>query len=251
MGMTLQLLDKAGDQFKHDLLWLTVIIVSIAGALMTLYAVYIGYLFFTATDANRRKAAKDRAIKVVASTLIVFALVFVLQGIKVSFTDLETEKTAESEDSKQDYPYLSYGSSDSKTCKLGWDNDYESNEFFLFTGEFSLGGNDFHANNQTIFDPNGAYHFTKITSVGVVEPQNFNNNGYKTEVVYDNSKSKVKINIYTTSGEFIKIHVLDPTSSPKVKMVAMIQLKELKEPIASAPFTVLLSLADDKVSRFI
>ncbi len=132
MGMTLQLLDTAGDQFMHDLLWLTVIIVSIAGALMTLYAVYIGYLFFTATDANRRKAAKDRAIKVVASTLIVFALVFVLQGIEVSFaTDFVQEKSNNSAPSttnikyQYSYPSVSLNISGDVNDKDGLHGDFQ------------------------------------------------------------------------------------------------------------------------------
>ncbi len=92
MGMTLQLLAEngyKGSQFISDLLWLVVIIVSIAGALMTLYAVYIAYLFFTASDANKRTAAKNRLVKVFATFLIVVALDAILGVIRVEFNSAE------------------------------------------------------------------------------------------------------------------------------------------------------------------
>lgn len=90
MGITAQLLEGyTGTKFMQELGWLVVVIVSIAGALMTLYAVYIGFLFATASDANKRKAAKDRLIKTVASALIVIALSAVLGVINVNFNTVQ------------------------------------------------------------------------------------------------------------------------------------------------------------------
>lgn len=86
MGITTQLLASySGQQFIKDLSWLVVILVSIAGALCTLYAVYIAYLFFTASDPTKRKAAKDRLLKVVSSALIIFVLAGILRLIDVNF----------------------------------------------------------------------------------------------------------------------------------------------------------------------
>ncbi len=92
MGMTTQLLAQqayTGAQFMKDLGNIVVILVSIAGALMTLYAVYIAYLFSTATDAHKRKAARERLIKTVASSLIVIGLAAVLTVINVRFNAAE------------------------------------------------------------------------------------------------------------------------------------------------------------------
>ena len=92
MGFTLQLLEEkgyTGAQFMKDLGWVVVAIVSIAGAFMTVYAIYIAYLFATATDANKRKAAKDRLMKTVASALIVAACASVLAVITVRFDTTE------------------------------------------------------------------------------------------------------------------------------------------------------------------
>lgn len=92
MGFTLQLLEEkgyTGAQFMKDLGWVVVAIVSIAGAFMTVYAIYIAYLFATATDANKRKAAKDRLMKTVASALIVAACASILAVITVRFDTTE------------------------------------------------------------------------------------------------------------------------------------------------------------------
>ena len=91
--MILQLLTEkstyTGEKFIADLGTLVIWIVSIAGALMTLYAVYIGYLFATASDETKRKAAKERLIKTIASSLIVIALASILSVIKVTFDTVE------------------------------------------------------------------------------------------------------------------------------------------------------------------
>ncbi len=88
MGMTLQLLADVytGNNFIKDLGWLVTIIVTVAGALMTLYAVYIFYLFFTASDPTKRKAAKDRAIKIVSSALIIYVMAAALAALNINWT---------------------------------------------------------------------------------------------------------------------------------------------------------------------
>ncbi|MBO4726652.1 MAG: hypothetical protein J5598_03585 [Clostridia bacterium] len=88
--MTTQLL-YSGSDFMKDLGWLTTIIVSLAGALMVLYAVYIGFLFATASDANRRKAARERLIKVMASAFIIIALAALLGAINVRFNTIKDD----------------------------------------------------------------------------------------------------------------------------------------------------------------
>ena len=87
MGFTLQLLEEkgyTGAQFMKDLGWVVVAIVSIAGAFMTVYAIYIAYLFATATDANKRKAAKDRLMKT--------ELFFPIQNPQTGFTEGSTRE---------------------------------------------------------------------------------------------------------------------------------------------------------------
>lgn len=112
MGMIAQLLEgKAytGTQFMTDLRWLTLILVSIAGALMTLYAVYIGYLFATATDEGKRRAAKNRLFKVLGSALIIFAMAAVLKTLDIKFTEVEENNSngalGSIDWSKVDYEY--------------------------------------------------------------------------------------------------------------------------------------------------
>ena len=78
-----------GSKFMDELGEIVIILVTVAGSLMVLYAVYIGYLFATATDAGRRKAAKDRLFKVLSSALIIYALAASLSVIKITFTKVE------------------------------------------------------------------------------------------------------------------------------------------------------------------
>ena len=104
MGMITQLLAPyTGKNFTSDLLWLVTVIVSIAGAFMTLYTVYIGYLFMTATDEGKRKAAKDRLFKVLSSVLIIFALAASLSVINVTF-----DTSVKGEESKSSVPNVDY-----------------------------------------------------------------------------------------------------------------------------------------------
>ncbi|MBQ7973829.1 MAG: hypothetical protein IJ295_02635 [Clostridia bacterium] len=98
MGMMAQLLaeeEYTGAQFIKELSWLITIIISIAGALMTLYAVYIGYLFATASDEGKRKAAKNRLIKILSSALIIFALASCISVINVTFDNAKVNNPSE------------------------------------------------------------------------------------------------------------------------------------------------------------
>lgn len=109
MGMTSQLLASyTGQQFIKDLSWLVVILVSIAGALCTLYAVYIAYLFFTASDPTKRKAAKDRLIKVASSAIIIFALAGILRVLDVSFVTQSGSYTGSSGGNGGELGYSAY-----------------------------------------------------------------------------------------------------------------------------------------------
>ena len=104
MGMLSQLLAEVNDggtEFVDGLKWLVVVLVSVAGSLCILYAIYIGYLFATATDDGKRRAAKDRLIKVISSGLIIFALAMCLTVIDVNFSKPVAdgrEETEENED---------------------------------------------------------------------------------------------------------------------------------------------------------
>ncbi len=106
MGMMAQLL-YTGNEFMADLTELVIWLVSIAGSLMVIYAVYIGYLFATATDQSKRKAVKDRLIKLISSVFIIFALATVLGVIKVNFTDIErSDDNAKVDWAKLEYEYV-------------------------------------------------------------------------------------------------------------------------------------------------
>lgn len=80
-----------GDKFKSDLSFLIVVLVSFAGALMTLYAVYIAYIFATATDEGKRRASKERLFKVLGSALIIFALAATIEVIDVNFNNVKVK----------------------------------------------------------------------------------------------------------------------------------------------------------------
>lgn len=91
MGITTQLL-YTGEEFIAELSNILVWIISIVGVLMVLYAVYIGYLFATATDEGKRRAAKSRLFKILSSVLIVYALAACLKVIDVNFSKVEKSK---------------------------------------------------------------------------------------------------------------------------------------------------------------
>ena len=88
MGIMTQLL-YTGEEFIAELSNILVWIISIVGVLMVLYAVYIGYLFATATDEGKRRAAKSRLFKILSSVLIVYALAACLKVIDVNFSKVE------------------------------------------------------------------------------------------------------------------------------------------------------------------
>ncbi len=93
MGMTTLLLDVYdGKQFVKDLLWYIYVIMAVAEVLMVLYAVYIAYLFMTASDDGKRRAAKDRLWKVLSSCLIIVALVSVMTTLDISLGDGKKNK---------------------------------------------------------------------------------------------------------------------------------------------------------------
>ena len=85
MGMATQLLEYTGNQFVAELSNVVVYICLAAAILSIVYAVYIAYLFFTASDQNKRKAAKDRLIKTLASCLIIFTAAAILKGLDITF----------------------------------------------------------------------------------------------------------------------------------------------------------------------
>lgn len=87
--MALLLSDNAGATFKQNAITIVFWIVTIAGSLLTVYAIYIGYLFATATDAAKRTAAKTRLMKIFSSALCIYALAACLKVIEVNFTSIE------------------------------------------------------------------------------------------------------------------------------------------------------------------
>ena len=85
--MTRLLLDEKGKAFINGLSNVVVYICLAVAILSIVYAVYIAYLFFTASDQNKRKAAKDRLIKTLASCLIIFTAAAILKGLDISFNE--------------------------------------------------------------------------------------------------------------------------------------------------------------------
>ena len=83
--MALLLSDNAGATFKADALKILFWIFTIVDALLVAYAVYIAFLFATATDAAKRTAAKSRLIKVFSSLLCIIALTMALKAMDINF----------------------------------------------------------------------------------------------------------------------------------------------------------------------
>jgi len=128
MGMKSQLL-YTGNEFMADLSNIVIWLVSIAGALMTLYAVYIGYLFATASDEGKRKTAKSRLIKLISTIFIVYALAATLNVIKVTFTTLE--KSKEEDTINTDWTTVEYAYSGNPKFKVDTENDPFETGFVL------------------------------------------------------------------------------------------------------------------------
>lgn len=132
MGMIPQILAAyTGTQFMKDLRWLTVILISIACAFMTLYAVYIGYLFATANDAQKRKAAKDRLFKILGSIFIVVGLFLVLKVIDVSFNKVEGQMPGEN--NSNEWTTMDFEYTDMPTLSLtrGQKDSFKMNPNYL------------------------------------------------------------------------------------------------------------------------
>ncbi len=93
MGMVNQLLDGeyTGSTFLLELAGILSLIMTVVGTLFVLYAVYICYLFFTATDEGKRKNAKSRLLKVISSVVIVYIMALSLKLIDVHFTKVEAD----------------------------------------------------------------------------------------------------------------------------------------------------------------
>ena len=144
MGMKSQLL-YTGNEFMADLSNIVIWLVSIAGALMTLYAVYIGYLFATASDEGKRKTAKSRLIKLISTIFIVYALAATLNVIKVTFTTIE--KSKEEDTTNTDWTSVEYSYAEIPELVLDVkDNNYKSSIVFypraitVSSGTSSLSG---------------------------------------------------------------------------------------------------------------
>ncbi len=133
MGMISQLLADSADsytgkKFMEQLLEFVQYLAAAVSAGLILYAVYIGYLFATASDANKRKAAKDRLVKAVASCLIVIALtsVLVVVGQNLSFT------TVKRQESHNTYSRYQYGSQ--PTIMFSWNSNVGGGSFHQVDG---------------------------------------------------------------------------------------------------------------------
>ena len=159
MGLTLQLLaEYTGRKFKSDLGNLVVIIVSAAGALMTLYAIYIAYLFFTASDANKRKAARERLVKTIASVLIIVGLASVLSVINVTFNKAEGRIDGPSSGSNTNYSSV-YSYNAVPTLKFV--KGQPSQGCYVATGSFSLSAKDIVMNGVTLDEKENTVRFQK------------------------------------------------------------------------------------------
>ncbi|MDR0383827.1 MAG: CHAP domain-containing protein [Christensenellaceae bacterium] len=62
------------------------------GALAGVYAAYLGFLMGTATDESKRKAAKDRILKVLSSVMCIIVLSVILGTVRFQLSTVEGEK---------------------------------------------------------------------------------------------------------------------------------------------------------------
>ena len=173
MGMTTQLLYSGAD-FMKELGWLTTIIVSLAGVLMGFYAVYIGFLFATASDANKRKAARERLIKVMASAFIIIALAALLGAININFSKIKTDNNNKSvEDRYSSGNLKGWNYSENVEMNLGYKNNpigyggYTSPEF---SGNFKISMANFTKDGVKIDADEYEFGGCEVT-----EPSSFNN----------------------------------------------------------------------------
>ncbi|MDR0383763.1 MAG: hypothetical protein LBH47_00350 [Christensenellaceae bacterium] len=65
------------------------------GALAGVYAAYLGFLMGTATDESKRKAAKDRILKVLSSVMCIIVLSVILGTVSFQLSGVDGEKDNE------------------------------------------------------------------------------------------------------------------------------------------------------------
>lgn len=169
MGLTLQLLEPyTGKKFMSDLGNLVVIIVSAAGALMTLYAIYIAYLFFTASDASKRKAARERLVKTIASMLIIIGLASVLSVINVTFNKAEGNIDRIGGGSTNYTSAYTYAGI--PTFVFQQANNSGQGGYFVATGSFSLSAANIMMNGVALGENGSTVRFQKCR----IDAQQFN-----------------------------------------------------------------------------
>jgi hypothetical protein len=69
--------------FNNDLIQIVAYISMVFGGLVIIYALYLGFLMATASDASKRAEAKRRVINSISIILILVALISLLQILKV------------------------------------------------------------------------------------------------------------------------------------------------------------------------
>jgi hypothetical protein len=82
-----------GTGFNNELLEIIKNISLIFGGLVILYALYLGYMMATASDASKRAEAKNRVLNSIAIILIIVALVGLLSIIEVKITSIPGGET--------------------------------------------------------------------------------------------------------------------------------------------------------------
>lgn len=191
MGMTTQLL-YSGSDFMKELGWLTTIIVSLAGVLMGLYAVYIGFLFATASDANKRKAARERLIKVMASAFIIIALAALLGAININFSKIKTDDNNESVEDR-------YSSGNLK----GWNysENVEMNMTLSMQGNFTYTKGSFEISLENVTKDGEKIDANKYEFEGCqVTTKNFSGNNLETSGEHMEFKNDNRTLKYSYNG---------------------------------------------------
>lgn len=190
MGMKSQLL-YTGNEFMADLSNIVIWLVSIAGALMTLYAVYIGYLFATASDEGKRKTAKSRLIKLISTIFIVYALAATLNVIKVTFTTLE--KSTEEDTINTDWTSVEYAYSARPEFIVNTKNDVFETGFVLDPQYLKIDGVE------------GYLSGAKITGFQFVGEAVYGLNELKYEMFCDkNTDGTLKVRYYCKKEDDVK-----------------------------------------------
>lgn len=201
MGMITQLLaeEYTGAQFIKELSWLITIIISIAGALMTLYAVYIGYLFATASDEGKRKAAKNRLIKILSSVLIIFALASCISVINVTFDDAKVNNP--SENSSLTVTENTYLLNKEATPELRLELNYKSNCIHLYGKDIYIKDGDYLSNTSV--------KFTGFSFVDGTELKNYCSASSQIQIKTDVGKLEYYFHCASTGNHTIKCYQKD------------------------------------------